>query len=94
MLSHCANSQCSKPFVRLGEGKLFLVSREDAPGAGRPPSSPPSRNQQPLRQVERYWLCDQCSQVSTLFYDGANIELLPLSGAARLAATKRSGRTA
>jgi hypothetical protein len=25
MLSHCANSQCSKPFLRLREAKLFLV---------------------------------------------------------------------
>jgi hypothetical protein len=25
MLSRCANSQCSKPFLRLREGRLFLV---------------------------------------------------------------------
>jgi hypothetical protein len=28
MLSRCANSQCSKPFLRLREGKLFLVETE------------------------------------------------------------------
>jgi hypothetical protein len=25
MLSQCANSRCSKPFLQLREGKLFLV---------------------------------------------------------------------
>jgi hypothetical protein len=28
MLSHCANPLCSTPFVRLREGKLFLVETE------------------------------------------------------------------
>jgi hypothetical protein len=28
MLSHCANPLCSTPFVRLREGRLFLVETE------------------------------------------------------------------
>jgi len=28
MLSRCANSQCSRPFLRLRQGKLFLVETE------------------------------------------------------------------
>ena len=68
MLSRCANSQCGKPFLKLRDGKLFLVEtervtklREAMPPAGR------ARQQQ--RSVERYWLCDDCSAQWTLIYD-------------------------
>jgi hypothetical protein len=33
MLSHCANPLCSTPFVRLREGKLFLVETESGASA-------------------------------------------------------------
>ena len=66
MLSHCANPQCSKPFLRLREGKLFLVE------AGSPKSiksqGHPRARQQGSR-LERYWLCDQCAAEWTLVYD-------------------------
>lgn len=39
MLSHCANPQCSTPFVRLREGKLFLVETE----SGAPPEKVKAR---------------------------------------------------
>ena len=79
MLSHCANSQCSRPFLRLGHGKLFLVETECVAKSGEPtaPSSP-SMRQQP-RRVERYWLCDQCAEVWTLVHDrNEGIVLVPL----------------
>jgi hypothetical protein len=69
MLSHCANSRCLMPFLRLRQGKLFLVETECAAKSAEltPPSSPNMR-QRP-RRVERYWLCDQCAEVWTLVHD-------------------------
>ena len=79
MLSHCANLQCSKPFLRLGQGKLFLVETEFPAKLGEltaPPS--PHMRQQP-RRIERYWLCNQCAEVWTLVQDpNEGIVLLPL----------------
>ena len=76
MLSHCANSQCSKPFLRLGQGKLFLVEATP-PLETANSQSPYARH--PLRRVERYWLCDQCAESSTLVYDcEKGIVLVPL----------------
>jgi hypothetical protein len=80
MLSHCANSQCSMPFLRLRQGKLFLVETECVAKSGEltPPSSPYMR-QRP-RRVERYWLCDQCAEVWTLVHDQhQGIVLVPLA---------------
>jgi hypothetical protein len=69
MLSHCANSQCSRPFLRLRQGKLFLVETEFVAKSREltAPSSPQMR--QHARRVERYWLCDQCAEVWTLVHD-------------------------
>ena len=84
MLSHCANSRCSKPFLRLGEGKLFVVEAEGTARSGEPtvPFSPYARR--PPRRVERYWLCDQCAHSSTLVYERQQgIALVPLPMALR-----------
>ncbi|HLV88188.1 MAG TPA: hypothetical protein VKV39_14475 [Candidatus Sulfotelmatobacter sp.] len=68
MLSQCANSQCARPFLKLREGKLFLVEtdRLSKPGEAAPPFV---RARQLLRQVEHFWLCDSCAQLYTLIYD-------------------------
>ena len=68
MLSQCANSQCSKPFLRLREGKLFLVDtgRSESMGVSKAGSGLPTRA---MPRIERYWLCDQCSTQWTLVYD-------------------------
>jgi len=79
MLSHCANSQCVRPFVRLGQGKLFLVENEYGanPAEFITPPSPHMRKQP--RRVERYWLCDQCAELWTLVHDRKQgIGLVPL----------------
>ena len=79
MLSHCANTQCHKPFLRLREGKLFLVEtdRLKRPGESATPPFVPARQQQ--RQVEHYWLCDECATEWTLVYDRDHgIALVPL----------------
>lgn len=79
MLSHCANSQCSTPFLRLRQGKLFLVETECVAKTGElmPPFSPYARQRR--RRVERYWLCDQCAGLWTLVHDQyQGIVLVPL----------------
>lgn len=69
MLSQCANSQCSKPFLRLRDGKLFLVETERLPKPGQASGPPFVRARQQQRQVEHYWLCDECAKLWTLIYD-------------------------
>jgi len=79
MLSHCANAQCAKPFLRLREGKLFLVEtdRVNKPGEYVPPPFMRARQQQ--RLVEHYWLCDDCAKQWTLVYDRERgVSLTPL----------------
>jgi hypothetical protein len=77
MLSHCANLQCQKPFLRLGQGKLFLVEASCVTKSEGTTPSP--RLRQPPRRLERYWLCDQCAAVWTLVHDRQEgIALLPL----------------
>jgi hypothetical protein len=69
MLSRCANSKCSKPFLKLREGKLFLVETERVtkPGESFPPPFVRARREQ--RHVEHFWLCDDCALLWTLVYD-------------------------
>jgi hypothetical protein len=80
MLSHCANLQCSKPFLRLREGRLFLVETSviaDRPGPNRRAGA--AQRKTPKR-VEYFWLCDQCAPRWTLVQDGGReIALVPLS---------------
>jgi hypothetical protein len=79
MLSQCANSQCSKPFLRLREGKLFLVETDRRTKPGESPSPPFVRARQQQREVEHYWLCDDCSKEWTLIYDrDRGVGLAPL----------------
>ena len=78
MLSHCANAQCHKPFLRLREGKLFLVETERLTKPGTP-VPPFVRARQMQRLVEHYWLCDECAAQWTLVYDRENgVALAPV----------------
>ena len=79
MLSQCANSQCSKPFLQLRDGKLFLVE------TGRPEKLAHSREDGVFHaraiqaRIDRFWLCDECAIVWTLIYDRQQgILLVPL----------------
>jgi len=69
MLSHCANQQCRKPFLRLREGKLFLVETDRVTKPGEPAVPPFVRARRQQRLVEHYWLCDDCAARWTLIYD-------------------------
>jgi hypothetical protein len=78
MLSHCANPQCSRPFLRLRQGKLFLVETECEASVEAAASTSTLGRAQP-RLIERYWLCDQCAAVWTLVHDRREgIVLVPL----------------
>src|SRR5258708_30151484 len=77
MLSNCANTGCSKPFLRLSEGKLFLVETDlgGQPGEAAPP---PFLRARPKRRGERYWLCDRFATEWTLIFSrGQGIQLAP-----------------
>jgi len=79
MLSHCANTECHKPFLRLREGRLFLVETDRVAKPGEPSVPPFVRARQQQRQVEHYWLCDQCAEQWTLIYDRERGVALALS---------------
>ena len=69
MLSRCANPECSKPFLRLGDGKLFLVETERVTKPGECAAPPFVRARKLQRRVEHYWLCDDCAARWTLISD-------------------------
>jgi hypothetical protein len=80
MLSHCANSRCTRPFLRLRQGKLFLVETEFASRSRELMAPSSARMRLQPRRVERYWLCDECAAVWTLVHDRKQgIVLMPLS---------------
>jgi hypothetical protein len=81
MLSQCANPECGKPFVKLREGKLFVVEKADC--------AQPRRQK---RSIEHYWLCDECAPTWTLVYDLRGISVVPLRRPMALAGPE--GRTA
>ncbi len=84
MLSRCANLECCKPFLRLRDGKLFLVETERVPKSGESTAPPFIRARKQRRLVEHYWLCDSCAAVWTLVYDrNCGIALAPLSAAVK-----------
>jgi hypothetical protein len=72
MLSQCANPECRRPFLRLREGKLFLVETERVTRPGEPAAPPFVRARQVQRCVEHYWLCDDCAVRWTLVCDREN----------------------
>ena len=83
MLSHCANSKCGRSFLRLAEGRLFLVESgydgQSHEAQSKHSIITPSRHRRKTpRQVERYWLCHQCAEVWTLAQDRNGIVLLLL----------------
>lgn len=86
MLSQCANSQCARPFLRLREGKLFLVETDRLTKPGEPVAPPFVRARKHQRRVEHFWLCDDCAEHYTLIYDRERgVALAPLPRAAAVA---------
>ena len=96
MLSQCANSKCGKPFLKLREGKLFLVETDRVTKPGESATPPFVRARQQQRFVEHYWLCDDCAPLWTLVFDREHgVVLEPLRrtvvGVALAASTAHSG---
>jgi hypothetical protein len=75
MLHKCANPNCTNPFRKLSQGKLFLVDTQSLEG------SEARRTRwkgQPTHRVEYYWLCDQCAFALTLSYEkGRGVVAVP-----------------
>jgi len=87
MLSQCANSQCAKPFLKLREGKLFLVETDRLVKPGESATPPFVRARKQQRLVEHYWLCSDCAMEWTLVYDRERgVGLTPLRRPAASAA--------
>jgi len=80
MLHKCANSECSNPFRRLEEGKLFQVEVGPSPilASGRGMS----QRRRQVRHVERFWLCDKCSSLLTLTFEKGKVVTVPLPNGA------------
>ena len=75
MLHKCANPNCSSPFRKLSQGKLFLVDAQplEASEAARA-----RWRGQPPNRIEYYWLCDQCAFAMTLSYEkGRGVVAVP-----------------
>jgi hypothetical protein len=78
MLHKCANPACSRPFRHLEEGKLFQVEMEYFQVSSSPALVRPRRPKK-LRQIDRYWLCDECcSHLTLAFEKGRGVVTVPL----------------
>jgi hypothetical protein len=76
MLQKCANPNCSSPFRKLSEGKLFLVERESS--ASSKPSLRRWDDGVPHR-IEHFWLCSECASILTLAFEkGKGLTTVPL----------------
>ena len=81
MLSKCANAECSTQFRRLRDGKLFQVQSPYLRGHA---SEASEQNRRPARNVEHYWLCNDCSRRLTLAFDPeGGMIMVPLSAPER-----------
>lgn len=74
MLSKCANPDCNEKFHSLAQGRLFHLT--------------PARELEILCEedfpflYERYWLCDCCSKVMTVVWDGMHARVVSLAAPA------------
>lgn len=92
MLHKCANPNCTIPFRKLSQGKLFLVDTQPQEGSeGRRARW----KDQPTHRVEYYWLCEQCAFAFTLSYEqGRGVVAVPRPVSAKkipLAAVRVAG---
>lgn len=71
-VSKCANPACTKTFLRLSQGRLFIFGL-------------PAKNGRPKKQI--LWLCASCSQTLTLKRSiNSSIELIETEKMASVAA--------
>ena len=73
MLSKCANSSCSNPFLYLHNGKLFRMDLAVEPEMAT------ADGKKPARRVEFFWLCNDCAASMTLSYKyGVGVVATPI----------------
>jgi len=81
VLHKCANPNCTNPFRKLSQGKLFLVDTQPLEQSA---TRRTRWRSQPAQRVEYYWLCDQCAFVLTLSYErGRGVIAVPRAEVAR-----------
>jgi len=77
MLSKCANSSCSNPFLYLTKGKLYRMEIDCPPTEGTAAASD-FASMKFNRRIEYFWLCDECAPRMTLtFKKGIGIKAMP-----------------
>lgn len=73
---------------------MFLVETARLTKPGEAATPPFVRARQQQRQVEHYWLCDECASVWTLIYDKERgVALEPLRRPTATAAAVGAGQT-
>jgi hypothetical protein len=81
VLHKCANPACPTTFLKLSQGKLFLMETDPIE---RAESRRTNWRDQVSHRVEYFWLCDRCAVVFTLFYEkGCGIVTVARNNAAR-----------
>lgn len=88
MLSKCINPGCSAKFSYLHQGKLFRRDDQAAPiNRGPVFGDEPDTKMRP-RQIEFFWLCDDCSAAMTLAFDQSEgVMIRPLKRASAASAS-------
>jgi len=72
MLAKCSNPSCSARFLRLGNGRLFILEAD------------PPRHTDKSERPEYFWLCDACSAMMTLrLVEDARVVAVPFAGRRR-----------
>lgn len=67
MLAKCSNPSCSTRFLRLGNGRLFILETD------------PPRHSDKSERTEYFWLCEACSATTTLrIAEGERVVVVPL----------------
>lgn len=67
MISKCANPECPKLFQYLREGQVFRVERQEMMPA--PLDAFVGKGRRPVRRVEHFWLCGECSRTMNVSFD-------------------------
>jgi hypothetical protein len=80
MLSKCANPDCPSSFRYLHEGKLFRVHFDSSETESASTPYIDGDSKKPIRRVEFFWLCKDCSEKMTLHFEkGIGVSIRPVT---------------
>jgi hypothetical protein len=68
VVSKCANPECVATFRYFHQGKLFRLETEAGFDRRRALGND-AETKKPLRRIEFYWLCENCSQNMTVVFE-------------------------